>query len=147
MKEQKKRKKSSGSEQETKELKKQKKKDSKSSSNSDEDNKNESEDANDQETTKKKSNIENKERVEENVTSHIKIIKEVKTAFDKLIPKNQSGKFLMYEKNNNKDSQKSIQEIINNFTKADSVIKKYISEFKSDEKKKKFFKKQGFILT
>ena len=53
----------------------------------------------------------------------------------------------MDEKNKNKDSQKSIQEIIDNFLKTDSVIKKYISEFKSDEKKKKFFKKQGFILT
>ena len=29
---------------------------------------------------------------------------------------------------------------------ADSMIKKYITEFKSDEKKKKFFKKQGFIF-
>jgi len=31
----------------------------------------------------------------------------------------------MDEKNKNKDSQKSIQEIIDNFLKADSVIKKY----------------------
>ena len=53
----------------------------------------------------------------------------------------------MDEKNKNKDIKKSIQDIIDNFLKADSVIKKYITEFKSDEKKKKFFKKQGFILT
>ena len=31
--------------------------------------------------------------------------------------------------------------------KTDSIINKYISEFKLDDKKKKFFKKQGFILT
>ena len=89
----------------------------------------------------------NKEKEEKNVTRHTKIIKELKTSFDKLIPKNQSKKFLLDEKNTNKDSQKSIQEIIDNFLKTDSVIKKYITEFKSDEKKKKFFKKQGFILT
>ena len=53
----------------------------------------------------------------------------------------------MDEKNKNKDIQKSIQEIIDNFMKTDSIIKKYISEFNSDDKKKKFFKKQGFILT
>ena len=92
-------------------------------------------------------NLEAQERTEENVIANNKIIKEIKTAFDKLTPKNQSKKFLMDEKNKNKDSQKPIQEIIDNFLKADSVIKKYITEFKSDEKKKKFFKKQGFILT
>ena len=73
-----------------------------------------------------------KERIEDNVVTNKKIIKEIKTAFDKLTPKNQSKKFLMEEKNKNKDSQKSIQEIIDNFLKADSVIKKYITEFKSD---------------
>jgi len=51
------------------------------------------------------------------------------------------------EKNYNKDSQKSTQNIIDNFLKTESIINKYISEFQSDEKKKKFFKKQGFILT
>ena len=96
-----------------------------------------------------KIHLENKERTEENVIKHTKIVKEIKTAFDTIVPKNQSKKFLMDEKNNNnnKDSQRSIQEIIDNFLHTDSVIKKYISEFKSDEKKKKFFKKQGFILT
>jgi len=53
----------------------------------------------------------------------------------------------MDEKTNNKDNQKSLQDIIDNFTQTDSIIKKYITEFKSDDKKKKFFKKQGFILT
>ena len=114
---------------------------SKSNSNS----KSESEEKDKDETSKY--NLEDKERVEENVVTNTRIIKEIKTAFDKLTPKNQSKKFLMDEKNKNKDSQKSIQEIIDNFLKADSVINKYITEFKSDEKKKKFFKKQGFILT
>ena len=91
--------------------------------------------------------IEIEERNEENVTKHIKTIKENKTVFDKLISRNQNGKFLMDEKNNNIDNQKSLQDIIDNFLKTETIIKKYISEFKSDEKKKKFFKKQGFILT
>lgn len=53
----------------------------------------------------------------------------------------------MDEKNYNKDSQKSTQNIIDNFSNTESIINKYISEFQSDEKKEKFFKKQGFILT
>ncbi len=36
---------------------------------------------------------------------------------------------------------------MDDFINDDSMIKKYTTEFKSDEKKKKFFKKQGFILT
>ena len=91
--------------------------------------------------------FENKERKEENVKVFNKQIKEIKTNFDKLFPKNQSGKFLMDEKNVNKENQISVQEIIDNFKNTDSVIHKYITEFKSDEKRKKFFKKQGFILT
>ena len=46
----------------------------------------------------------------------------------------------MDEKNKNKDIQKSIQEIIDNFMKTDSIIKKYISEFNSDDKNKNFSK-------
>jgi hypothetical protein len=50
----------------------------------------------------------------------------------------------MDEKTNNKDTQQTIQEIMDN---TDSMIKKYITKIKSDEKKKKFFKKQDFFLT
>ena len=94
-------------------------------------------------------NITLEERKEDNVKVHKKIIEENKTSLEKLKPKNQSGKFLMAEqnKNKNKEEQKQVQKIINNFMKADSVIVKYITEFKSDDKKKAFFKKQGFILT
>jgi len=53
----------------------------------------------------------------------------------------------MDEKNTNKENQSSVQEIIDNFKNADLVIQKYITEFKSDDKRKKFFKEQGFILT
>ena len=91
--------------------------------------------------------FENKERKEENVKVFNKEIKEIKINLNKLIPKNESGKFLMDEKNTNKENQGSVQEIIDNFKNADSVIQKYITEFKLDEERKKFFKKQGFILT
>ena len=117
--------------------------DSNSNGDNDDDNNNNNEGDGENENTA----LTNAEKEEKNVTKHSKIIKELKTSFDKLIPKNQSKKFLLDEKNTNKNSQKSIQEIIDNFLKADSVIKKYITEFKSDEKKKKFFKKPGFILT
>jgi len=121
---------------------------SSSDSNSNGDNEDDNNDNNNDANENDDKALKNIEKEEKNVSKHIKIIKELKTSFDKLIPKNQSKKFLLDEKNNNnKDSQRSIQEIIDNFLKADSVIKKYISEFKSDEKKKKFFKKQGFILT
>ena len=91
--------------------------------------------------------LESEERIEKNVSRKSKIIKDIKKTFDELIPKNQSGKFLLDEKNNNQDNQKLTKKIIDNFLKADSVIKQYIKEFKSDEEKKEFFKKQGFILT
>jgi len=139
-------KKSSGSEQEEEEIIKDLKKSQEmlENKNSSYESKPESDDNNDDNDDKK---LENKEREEANVTRHTKIVKGIKTSFDKLIPKNQSKKFLMDEKINGKDSQKSIQDIIDNFLKTESIIKKYISEFQSDEKKKKFFKKQGFILT
>ena len=98
----------------------------------------------------KKFNLETEERKEENVKLSNKIIEDNKIPFNKLVPKNREGKFLFEEeKFTNKESQatqKLISEIINNFPKAESVIKKYIKEFKSDEKKE-FFKNQGFILT
>ena len=75
------------------------------------------------------------------------MIKEIKIPFEKLKPRNQSGQFLMDEKNEQKNIQSSLQQIIDNFPKTESIIKKYISDFKSDNKKKEFFKKQGFILT
>ena len=75
------------------------------------------------------------------------MIKRNKIPFEKLKPRNQSGQFLMDEKNEQKNIQSSLQQIIDNFPKTESIIKKYISDFKSDNKKKEFFKKQGFILT
>ena len=42
-------------------------------------------------------------------------------------------------KSDNKNNQQSLQDIINNFNKTDSVIKKYITEFKPVHKKKNFF--------
>lgn len=91
--------------------------------------------------------LEDKEREEENVIKHCKkVTDEIKTNIDTLIPKNKNGKFLMDEKFNNTENKRSIQEIINNFTKADSVIEKYISEFQSDDKKKKNFSKNKVLF-
>jgi len=94
--------------------------------------------------------LETKERKEDNITINTKTIREKKKLDIKLlIPKNQSGKFLMDEKNTNKDNSKNISEIIDksmDLKNTDSIIKSYISDFKSDDKKK-FFKNQGFILT
>ena len=86
------------------------------------------------------------ERKEENVIKQEIIIKKNQISYDKLTPKNQSGKFLLDEKLGNKDNQRVIQDIVDNFPKADSIIKKYLEEFKKKEKKR-FFRQQGFILT
>ena len=91
-------------------------------------------------------NLESQERKEKNVTKHTITIKEMKINFEKLKPKNQSGKFLTQEKFDNEDSKRSIQNIINNFLETESIIEKYIKEFESEEKKK-FFEKERFILT
>ena len=61
---------------------------SESKSNSDEEN-----------DSQNNNNIVSEERKEENIIQHIKEIKNVKIPFEKLIPKNQSGKFLLVEKN------------------------------------------------
>ena len=68
------------------------------------------------------------------------MIKGNKIPFEKLKPRNQSGQFLMDEKNEQKNIQSSLQQIIDNFPKTESIIKKYISDFKSDNKKKEFLK-------
>ena len=70
-------------------------------------------------------NLESQERKEKNVTKHTITIKEMKINFEKLKPKNQSGKFLTQEKFDNEDSKRSIQNIINNFLETESIIEKY----------------------
>jgi len=107
----------------------------------------ESNDESDNDSKNDKIIFENKERLEDNVKVFNKQIKEIKINYNQLTPKNQSRKFLMDEKNIDKENQASVQDIIDNFKNTDSVIQKYITEFKSDDKRKKFFKKQGFILT
>ncbi len=102
---------------------------------------------NEKENSNQYSNVINQERKEENVTKHFPNTKTEKIDFEKLVSKNPDKKFLMDKKNSNKENNNSLQEIFDNFSNADSIINKYISEFKSNEEKKIFFKKQGFILT
>ena len=112
----------------------------------------ESKNGNGEEQKAKTKNLYNEERIEENIKKHIIIIqKNEEPTLDGLIPKNQSGKFLMDEKSDNKkEYQILVDEIMDNFKNKESVksiIEKYIIDFKSDERREKFFKKQGYILT
>ena len=105
------------------------------------------EDLKEEEESNKSLSIEDKEIKEKNITKNLKKIIEFKIDIDKLKPRNPCGKFLVNIKFNNKGNQNPLKGIIENFMNAESMIRKYITEFTSDDKKIIFFKKQGFILT
>jgi len=92
-----------------------------------------------------KCKIETVERKEDNVTIIQKTIEEEKEKPEIFYKK----KLLMNKKDDFKDLRKTIENIVNGLPKEKTRIEKLIRDIEDDKdgKKKKFFKKQGYILT